>query len=98
MPRRRALVAGALAGLLAGCGVSRRPETARWAPPRPVPAPDPSGTASPAPSATGPVPLRPQPPVAQPGGGNGPAGAHRLTGSDAIALTFDDGPDPEYTP
>jgi peptidoglycan/xylan/chitin deacetylase (PgdA/CDA1 family) len=28
----------------------------------------------------------------------GPAGSLRLTGSDGVALTFDDGPDPQYTP
>ncbi|WP_328465383.1 polysaccharide deacetylase family protein [Actinoplanes sp. NBC_00393] len=28
----------------------------------------------------------------------GPAGSHLTTGTDGVALTFDDGPDPDYTP
>jgi peptidoglycan/xylan/chitin deacetylase (PgdA/CDA1 family) len=35
------------------------------------------------------------PPAAK---GAGPAGSYSVTGSDAVALTFDDGPWPEYTP
>ncbi|WP_328342527.1 polysaccharide deacetylase family protein [Micromonospora sp. NBC_00421] len=39
------------------------------------------------------------PDAAQPaGGGDGPFGSHASTGSGEVALTFDDGPDPTYTP
>ncbi|HLU43542.1 MAG TPA: polysaccharide deacetylase family protein [Natronosporangium sp.] len=37
-----------------------------------------------------------QPPLQMPG--TGPFGTHRDTGADYLALTFDDGPDPRYTP
>jgi peptidoglycan/xylan/chitin deacetylase (PgdA/CDA1 family) len=40
----------------------------------------------------------PSSPPHPPGGGTGPAGSTRVTGSNAVALTFDDGPDPVYTP
>jgi peptidoglycan/xylan/chitin deacetylase (PgdA/CDA1 family) len=30
--------------------------------------------------------------------GTGPAGSAKTTGSESVALTFDDGPDPQYTP
>jgi peptidoglycan/xylan/chitin deacetylase (PgdA/CDA1 family) len=33
-----------------------------------------------------------------PAGGSGPGGSLNITGTEAVALTFDDGPDPEYTP
>src|SRR5438067_815345 len=97
MPRRRAVVAAALTSFLAGCGVTGRPVT-RWAAPQPVPAPGAIPSPSPSRSPGVPAPLTPQAPVPHPGGGTGPAGSQRLTGSDAIALTFDDGPDPQYTP
>ncbi|SRR6266568_4956785 len=97
MSSRRAVVAAALTSFLAGCGVTGRP-VARWAAPQAVPAPSATPSSSPSRSPWLPVPLTPQAPIPHPGGGNGPAGSHRVTGSDAIALTFDDGPDPEYTP
>jgi peptidoglycan/xylan/chitin deacetylase (PgdA/CDA1 family) len=48
---------------------------------------EPSGSAAPSTS-----------PEASPGSKVGPATSRRLTGSDAVALTFDDGPDPVQTP
>jgi len=64
-----------------------------------------SASAGPSPSRKSPGPSRspsrppesagaPRPPVTAPG----PAGALRGTGSDAVGLTFDDGPDPVNTP
>jgi peptidoglycan/xylan/chitin deacetylase (PgdA/CDA1 family) len=62
-----------------------------------------SATATP----PGPSPARPTPP-ARPGptkkpdrsggGGAGPLGTTRTTGNKSVALTFDDGPSPEWTP
>ncbi|WFE67372.1 polysaccharide deacetylase family protein [Micromonospora sp. WMMD714] len=46
------------------------------------------------PDGAGPDPDVPQ----QAGGGDGPFGSHASTGSGEVALTFDDGPDPTYTP
>jgi peptidoglycan/xylan/chitin deacetylase (PgdA/CDA1 family) len=94
--------------------VSRRPESrwaepdARY-PAEPSGGPGPAAP-SPSPSPTSPK-ARPTASAgasatATPTGGDlhpgnaktGPAGSLRLTGSDGVALTFDDGPDPEYTP
>lgn len=50
---------------------------------------------SPSPS---PPPSPPASPPAKPAGGSGPYGSVRVTGSQAVALTFDDGPHPTYTP
>jgi peptidoglycan-N-acetylglucosamine deacetylase len=100
MPRRRALLAAAVTSLLAGCGV-RRPPTATWVGPGVT---SPGTPAVPAPGASGGGTAGPLPtPHSVPGGqspssGSGPAGSQGLTGSDAVALTFDDGPDPQYTP
>lgn len=108
MPRRRVLLAAAATSLLAACGV-KRPPTATWAGPGAPPpgtsgAPSPTGSPSagpphsPGPSTAHPGPSGSHPPGTGPRSGVGPAGSLRVTGSDAIALTFDDGPDPEYTP
>jgi peptidoglycan/xylan/chitin deacetylase (PgdA/CDA1 family) len=88
MRRRRVLLAAAVTGLLAGCGVKRPPTATRARPD--VTYPD-------TPDAQ-PVPAAAAPSGSGPRLGTGPAGAQRLTGSDAVALTFDDGPDPQYTP
>jgi peptidoglycan/xylan/chitin deacetylase (PgdA/CDA1 family) len=61
-------------------------------PPR-SPAPSVSAKPGPTPSA-GATP----PKTGKPLTGKGPAGSMRVTGSAAVALTFDDGPDPKYTP
>ncbi|MCW3845116.1 polysaccharide deacetylase family protein [Micromonospora yasonensis] len=64
-----------------------RPHYADQPPSQDFPAPPPD---SPSPSASG---------SAQPaGGGDGPYGSVMSTGSSRVALTFDDGPDPQYTP
>ncbi len=108
MPRRRILLAAAATSLLAACGVKRSP-TATWARPDPtdpatsgVPSPSagsPSASTLPSPSSPHPSHSSPHPTgTGSPHSGTGPAGSLRVTGSDAIALTFDDGPDPEYTP
>ncbi|MCI4062972.1 polysaccharide deacetylase family protein [Micromonospora sp. R77] len=45
-----------------------------------------------------PVPASPVPDQRPAGDGDGPYGAWMHTGTDRVALTFDDGPDPQYTP
>ncbi|MDI6098322.1 polysaccharide deacetylase family protein [Actinoplanes sp. NEAU-A12] len=66
--------------------------------PAPTPAPGGSSTAEPAPAPAGPE--RTEKAFVDPGrtGKTGPAGSLMTTGSKAVALTFDDGPDPDYTP
>src|SRR5581483_10980103 len=63
----------------------------------PSPSPSSSGSTSPSPATS--ASKRPTdpgtPPVAK---GIGPAGSVSVTGTEAVALTFDDGPWPEYTP
>ncbi|SCL23744.1 Polysaccharide deacetylase [Micromonospora nigra] len=91
--RSRALLAHLLGLLLVvtGCG-GGRPDT--------TVAPAPSATLSPAPPPPAPKPtrvVRPKPPLrALPA--KLPAGLKRTTGVRAVALTFDDGPDPAWTP
>jgi peptidoglycan-N-acetylglucosamine deacetylase len=91
--RRRAL-AGLLAAvlLLAGCGQHGRSAT-----PAPSPAASSaSPSASPSPSPV--INVSPQGPTAPGGSPDGPAHSLRKSGTDAVALTFDDGPDPVTTP
>jgi peptidoglycan/xylan/chitin deacetylase (PgdA/CDA1 family) len=86
MTSRRAVLALAAAGVLttvSGCGGGSRPGTAGRRLARVVPSP------SAAPS------VRPSHALS---GGNGPDGSVTSTGSAAVALTFDDGPDPVTTP
>jgi peptidoglycan/xylan/chitin deacetylase (PgdA/CDA1 family) len=76
---------------------SRSPDPASTSQPAATPssAPDPT-TPPPPPPAPPPPPVIPlNLPVAT---GKGPAGSARTTGSASVALTFDDGPDPTYTP
>jgi peptidoglycan/xylan/chitin deacetylase (PgdA/CDA1 family) len=54
----------------------------------------PSGTPTPEPTTAPPV----NPVNLPPQGGRGPGGSFLTSGSDAVALTFDDGPDPAQTP
>jgi peptidoglycan/xylan/chitin deacetylase (PgdA/CDA1 family) len=103
MPRRRILFAAAVTSLLAGCGVKRPPAATRVGPDATYPdtpgAPGASGTTSAGPQpGAGPGPAGANGGSGRPSAGTGPDGAQRLTGSDAVALTFDDGPDPQYTP
>jgi peptidoglycan/xylan/chitin deacetylase (PgdA/CDA1 family) len=72
--------------------------------PTPEPTPTPSLELTPEPTAppkttAPPPPPAPVVPVNLPmQTGTGPAGSLRSTGSESVALTFDDGPDPVYTP
>ncbi|MEU4779682.1 polysaccharide deacetylase family protein [Micromonospora sp. NPDC023633] len=97
MRPRAVLAAGlALLLLLGGCGEGTATNP-RAAGPRPVasaPLPD-----EPAPSAK-PRPTRSTPPrrLVRPLPAKLPAGLRRTTGVRAVALTFDDGPDPAWTP
>jgi peptidoglycan-N-acetylglucosamine deacetylase len=65
---------------------------------------EPAKTATPAPTpppVSSPTPLvEPESPAPEPlsGRGDGPYGTWRTTGDDYVGLTFDDGPDPTYTP
>jgi peptidoglycan-N-acetylglucosamine deacetylase len=101
----------ALAIVLAATGCAHSAATA--SPPRsPSPSADESeGPEGPDTPATSPAPPTPAPPsstvecvgptapaVAAIAKGSGPYGARRTTGSAAVALTFDDGPDPVNTP
>jgi peptidoglycan/xylan/chitin deacetylase (PgdA/CDA1 family) len=85
-----------------------RPHAVAALSPRPAPGDRPTRNVDPAPEATQPaVPTstpdpdvkpstddRPQLPLEE----NGPYGSRMTTGSHEVALTFDDGPDPTYTP
>jgi peptidoglycan-N-acetylglucosamine deacetylase len=61
-------------------------------------------TGDPGPAEPGPIPLARRNPVTGPNrpplpeGANGPFGSWRNTGTYELALTFDDGPDPRWTP
>jgi peptidoglycan/xylan/chitin deacetylase (PgdA/CDA1 family) len=92
MSARAALALGvSLVLLLAGCGTrtaDRKPEAAD---PVPAASTPPKPTVSPKPTKATPPPLRPLPTTL-------PAGLRRSTGGRAVALTFDDGPDPTWTP
>ncbi|MFC4149049.1 polysaccharide deacetylase family protein [Micromonospora mangrovi] len=94
--RSRAVLAYALGLvlLLTGCGDPARnpsqaggPSPAAAAPPvsKPTPSPRPTRTSTPKP------PLRPLPSTL-------PVGLDRSSGDRSVALTFDDGPDPRWTP
>lgn len=77
--------------------VSVSPSVTVSPPPLAAPSPSPSSPAAGLPTSPGPKPPKgPQTPP--PAKGVGPAGSIISTGSDAVALTFDDGPWPEYTP
>ncbi|MEV6799580.1 polysaccharide deacetylase family protein [Micromonospora rifamycinica] len=59
----------------------------------------PADPAAPRAGSDGTGPAGTDPDAPQPaGGGDGPFGSHASTGSGEVALTFDDGPDPTYTP
>src|SRR4030095_15932219 len=66
--------------------------------PTPKPSPKPSPSAKPKPKPTATKTATAQPVRLGRVGGYGPAGSLRATGSSAVALTFDDGPDPVNTP
>jgi peptidoglycan-N-acetylglucosamine deacetylase len=101
-PRVLAAAGAALLLLLTGCGegtavrsvgptapvFSHPAEATPTAGPPESPAP--SGVPSPSPSASKPGPKTTRSPL--------PAGLRRTTGTRGVALTFDDGPDPAWTP
>ncbi|MFI5837091.1 polysaccharide deacetylase family protein [Micromonospora sp. NPDC051300] len=93
-PRTVLVFALGLVLLISGCGgPGKTPEKAA-AQPSVSAAPKPSPSPKPKPTRTTPPPkpkLRPLPKTL-------PAGLHRRSGSPGVALTFDDGPDPRYTP
>jgi peptidoglycan/xylan/chitin deacetylase (PgdA/CDA1 family) len=96
MRPRAALAFGlSLVLFLAGCAdPARSPSQAGGPPPSAAATPPaPKPTASPRPTRTTPPKprLRPVPTTL-------PAGLHRSSGDRAVALTFDDGPDPRWTP
>ncbi|MCC3762756.1 polysaccharide deacetylase family protein [Glycomyces sp. TRM65418] len=65
-----------------------------------APSSAPSEPASPPASSAAPTTAAPPASASEPAGGayGGPLGTRNRTGSDAVALTFDDGPSPEWTP
>ncbi len=91
--RRAAVAASALVALLlAGCGPGD-PVAA----PHPTPAAS-SASPSPSPTPSPTIAVVPQGPTVPGGSPDGPAHSLRKTGTDAVTLTFDDGPDPVTTP
>ncbi|MFG3711008.1 polysaccharide deacetylase family protein [Micromonospora sp. NPDC047730] len=97
--RPRAVLASglALALLLGGCGDTSAspPEAAGPSPVASAPLPPgPTPTASPRPTRSTPPPKRPVRPLPS----KLPPGLQRSTGVRAVALTFDDGPNPVWTP
>ncbi|MCW3813606.1 polysaccharide deacetylase family protein [Micromonospora sp. DR5-3] len=96
-PRAALVLALSMVLLAAGCGSADKPPAqaggpptasatpAPPEPPKPTPTPRPTRTAPPKPK------LRPLPKTL-------PAGLQRRSGTRAVALTFDDGPDPRWTP
>ncbi|NJC64877.1 polysaccharide deacetylase family protein [Planosporangium flavigriseum] len=97
MPFLAVLIVSVLAA--AGCGENVAVRAANAKPITPPSAPpSPSSTAtSPSSPAVTHAPLREAAPAPIPAAGRGPAGSLTTTGSDAVALTFDDGPDPKNT-
>ncbi|MEU6072328.1 polysaccharide deacetylase family protein [Micromonospora sp. NPDC047074] len=95
--RPRAVLASGLclALLLGGCGDSTTSDRKNAGPSpvasAPLPAEPSPATPAPTRSLDPRRPVRPLPPKL-------PAGLHRTTGVRAVALTFDDGPDPVWTP
>ncbi|GAA3743806.1 polysaccharide deacetylase family protein [Plantactinospora mayteni] len=97
MTRRTALAAGlALLLLLATGCANEKPVPTRS--PLPYPSiPQVTATAAPTPTPPAATPATPtRKPAAR--GTVGPLNTQRLTGTRAVALTFDDGPHPEWTP
>ncbi|KKK05210.1 polysaccharide deacetylase family protein [Micromonospora sp. HK10] len=92
-PRAALALALGLVLLLTGCGEPGRTPPQAGAPPAASATPAPSASPTPKPSRT----TRPKPAL-RPLPKKLPAGLHRHSGDRAVALTFDDGPDPRWTP
>ncbi|WP_238450607.1 polysaccharide deacetylase family protein, partial [Micromonospora sp. 4G55] len=98
--RARPVLAAALGLVLLLARRLRRPATGppgRPAAPAPTAAASPSPVTAPSPTAT-PRPTAKPKPKLRPKPTTLPAGLRRATGVRAVALTFDDGPDPAWTP
>lgn len=94
MSRAALVSAFCLLLIVTGCGQAGTGPDPAAAPPTPAPAPStpPAPAASPSPTrSTPPAPVRARPTGL-------PAGLRKTTGVREVALTFDDGPDPKYTP
>ncbi|MEQ4300808.1 polysaccharide deacetylase family protein [Plantactinospora sp. B6F1] len=99
MTRRTALAAGlVLLVLLSAACANEKPQSARSPLPYP-PIPVVTETAAPTPTPS-PTPTPKAKPSRKPAprGTVGPLNTQRLTGTRAVALTFDDGPHPQWTP
>ncbi|AVT40176.1 polysaccharide deacetylase family protein [Plantactinospora sp. BB1] len=95
MTRRTALAAGLVLLVLLSTGcANQQPAPARSPLPYP-PIPQVTATATPAPTQPPAKPSRKKP---APRGTVGPLNTQRLTGVRGVALTFDDGPHPQWTP
>ncbi|MEU2700539.1 polysaccharide deacetylase family protein [Micromonospora aurantiaca (nom. illeg.)] len=92
-PRALSALALGLVLLVTGCGEAGKSPEKAAAPPSASASPSPTPVTKPSPTPTTPAKpkLRPLPKKL-------PAGLHRASGSNGVALTFDDGPDPRYTP
>lgn len=83
-----------LVALLAGCGPYTSDAEARWQTAKRPPKPSPTAHVSPSPSDRPPT----RPARAPSRNRKGPHGSMTTTGSSTVALTFDDGPHPVWTP
>ncbi|SCE67086.1 Polysaccharide deacetylase [Micromonospora viridifaciens] len=97
--RSRSVLALAL-GLvlvLTGCGEPGKTPHQAGGPPPAASSPTPAPTPTPTPRPSRTTPPKPKPKL-RPLPKTLPAGLHRGSGDRGVALTFDDGPDPRYTP
>ncbi|SCG57159.1 polysaccharide deacetylase family protein [Micromonospora humi] len=93
-PRTVVVFALGLVLLVTGCGGPGKTPQKVAAPPSASAVPKPTPSPKPKPTRTTP----PAKPKLRPLPKKLPAGLHRRSGSPGVALTFDDGPDPRYTP
>lgn len=101
MTRRAALAAGLALTFLLTSGYAAANHRAAGGDRRLVtvgPRPEPALPSRPAPPAAKPSPTQPPQARPTPRGTIGPLQTKRLTGVKAVALTFDDGPHPDWTP
>lgn len=98
MTRRTTLAAGLVLLVSLSTGCANEKPTASSSPPPYQPIPPPATampSATPTPPRPSGTPSKKKPPVR---GTVGPLNTQRLTGVRAVALTFDDGPHPQWTP